>query len=163
MKICTICSQEKEETEFLRDKSAKGGFRNQCKSCLRERNKNDWDKRKESYNRAMRKYRSTNKGAIMTSLTAAKGRANKQGLPFDIDLEYVTNLFDEQKGLCAITGELMIPKSGRTSPSLDKIDPSLGYVKGNVQWLTWRANCVKQDMTMEELRSFCSKVLHLSC
>lgn len=161
---CTICGCEKEISEFLQDKQASKGYRNQCKLCLRERYKLIWNKRREGYNEAMRKYRSTNKGAIMTSITAAKQRSKKQGIPFDLDLEYVTNLFDKQKGLCAITGEVMVPKSkDRMSPSLDKINPSKGYVKGNVQWLTWKANMIKQDLNMEELRDFCTKVLQLSC
>lgn len=165
MKTCTICSVEKELEEFLRDKHAPGGYRNQCKECLRKRNKEQrvWENRKESYNAAMRRYRSTEKGAIHTSYQAAKGRAKKVGMPFDLDLEYVTELFYQQNGKCALTGVDMQPKSGRMSPSLDKMDPGLGYVRGNVQWLTWKANAVKQDLTMEELFQFCETVLKLRC
>lgn len=165
MKVCTLCHQEKDLTEFLRDKHANGGYRNQCKECLRQRNKEQrvWENRKESYNAAMRKYRSTEKGAIHTSYQAAKGRAKKSDIPFDLDLEFVTELFYQQGGKCALTGEDMIPKSGRTSPSLDKMNPSLGYVRGNVQWTTWKANCIKQDMTMDELFEFCKKVIELRC
>lgn len=37
------------------------------------------------------------------------------------------------------------------SPSLDKIIPSLGYTKGNIQIISWRANRIKNDSTPEEL------------
>jgi len=164
MNTCTLCNETKPLSEFLKDKAASKGYRNQCKKCLRDRNKDVWNNRKESYNKNMRKYRSTIKGAIMTSLVAAKGRSKKQGISFDLDLEYVTNLFEKQQGKCAITGEVMVPKSKeRLSPSLDKIDPQKGYTKGNVQWLTWKSNMIKQDMNMDELRNFCLKVLQLSC
>lgn len=38
------------------------------------------------------------------------------------------------------------------SASLDRIDPSGGYVKGNVQVLCWRCNAVKRDASYAELK-----------
>lgn len=38
------------------------------------------------------------------------------------------------------------------SPSLDKLIPDLGYVKGNVAVISWRANRFKSDGTLEEIR-----------
>ncbi len=37
------------------------------------------------------------------------------------------------------------------SPSLDRIIPQKGYVKGNVQVISLRANRIKSDATLEEL------------
>jgi hypothetical protein len=37
------------------------------------------------------------------------------------------------------------------SPSLDRIDPSKGYVKGNVRVISARANLLKNDATVGEL------------
>jgi hypothetical protein len=37
------------------------------------------------------------------------------------------------------------------APSLDKVDPTLGYVKGNVRVISMRANWLKQDATVEQL------------
>lgn len=39
-----------------------------------------------------------------------------------------------------------------TSPSLDKIEPELGYVPGNVWVVSWRANRIKNDATLAELQ-----------
>lgn len=42
----------------------------------------------------------------------------------------------------------------RHAPSLDRIVPELGYVKGNVQVISRKANVMKNDATMEELKRF---------
>jgi hypothetical protein len=38
------------------------------------------------------------------------------------------------------------------SPSLDRVVPELGYVEGNVVWISNRANILKRDAAWEELQ-----------
>jgi hypothetical protein len=38
------------------------------------------------------------------------------------------------------------------SASIDRINPKIGYVRGNVQIISWRANNIKGTATLEELR-----------
>lgn len=38
------------------------------------------------------------------------------------------------------------------SPSIDRIDPTKGYIKGNIAVISWRANMLKNNMTVEEAR-----------
>ncbi len=38
-----------------------------------------------------------------------------------------------------------------SSPSLDRINPKLGYIKGNVRFISNRANRIKSDATLKEL------------
>lgn len=45
---------------------------------------------------------------------------------------------------------------GPNSPTLDRIRPDLGYVKGNVIVISGRANRIKSDATIEELRDIAS-------
>lgn len=42
-------------------------------------------------------------------------------------------------------------RNAADSPSLDRTDNSLGYVKGNVVVMSWRANSIKRDSTIEEV------------
>ena len=70
----------------------------------------------------------------------AKVRAKAQGIPFDIDVTDI-NIPD----VCPVLGiklKIHTGKSGafKDSPSLDKIIPELGYVKGNVQVMSQLAN-----------------------
>lgn len=46
-------------------------------------------------------------------------------------------------------------------PSLDRIDPSKGYIPGNVQVISVRANRAKSDLSEQELRTFALNVLRL--
>lgn len=44
-------------------------------------------------------------------------------------------------------------------PSVDRIDPALGYIPGNLQVISFRANAMKSDASPEELRLFAQWVL----
>lgn len=49
-------------------------------------------------------------------------------------------------------------KSGNT-PTLDCIDPSKGYVRGNIEVVSWRFNKLKSDLTPDEMRRIAAWVL----
>lgn len=78
-----------------------------------------------------------------------RGLAKKKGIPFDIEVSDI--VIPET---CPILGIKLFFMEGNRSdntPSLDKIEPSKGYVKGNIQVISWRANRIKNDSTLEEL------------
>ena len=80
----------------------------------------------------------------------ARSRARKYGLAFDISIEDV-----KVPELCPVLGMRLVVNSGKcqpNSPTLDRIDSSLGYVKGNVVVISHRANTIKNDATIDELR-----------
>lgn len=81
---------------------------------------------------------------------AAKERANKSGIPFNIELSDI--LIPD---ICPVLGIRIDKNLGRgrrqpDSPSLDKFVPERGYVKGNIQVVSWRANWLKNNGTVEE-------------
>ena len=83
-------------------------------------------------------------------LTVAKSRAKRKGVPFDITIDDVV-----VPTHCPVLGiELTVgPSGGRmNSYSIDRIDNSLGYVKGNVALISHRANSYKGDMSLEDVR-----------
>jgi hypothetical protein len=85
---------------------------------------------------------------------SARNRAKQLGLPFDLTKEFLQNLFERCPPTCPV---LKIPmRVGNPNvwnvPSLDRIHPQLGYVIGNVRLISHRANSIKYDATVEELR-----------
>jgi len=85
---------------------------------------------------------------ISRLLWKAKARAKKKGLAFDITKE---DLYIPEK--CPILGIEISYKNKVTSdnsPSLDRKDSSVGYVKGNVWIVSNRANTIKSSGTAEE-------------
>lgn len=50
----------------------------------------------------------------------------------------------------------------RYAMSLDRINPELGYTKDNIQVISWKANMMKQDASLEELRKFAQWVKTLT-
>lgn len=80
----------------------------------------------------------------------AKHRAKKAGIPFNICADDF-----EIPEVCPLLGIPLIRGIGSmtmNSPELDRIIPSLGYVKGNVWVISRRANTIKSDATIEEIR-----------
>lgn len=88
-----------------------------------------------------------------------KKNAEVRNLEFLISLKDMWNLFIKQNRKCAISNidikfyENFKDKSG--TASLDRIDSSKGYVKGNIQWVHKIVNLMKQDMTDKEFINWC--------
>lgn len=79
-------------------------------------------------------------------------RARKRGMEVNITLEdIVIPEFCPVLGL-KLTRNIGQKTGGRNSPSLDRIDNTRGYVKGNVIVVSLRANRLKNDATVEELQ-----------
>ena len=83
-----------------------------------------------------------------------------RGISFDLDDNYLESIWT---GVCPVLGlQLNVPmkesrgRGSNDTAHLDRIDPRGGYVKGNVVWLSGRANRIKYDATLEELKSLVS-------
>ncbi len=84
---------------------------------------------------------------------------------FNLDLQYLKELWEEQSGICPITGWNMILRTltdnrrkDTDDASLDRLDNSKGYVKGNVRFVSFIANMARNSFTDTELIRFCSDV-----
>lgn len=93
------------------------------------------------------------------SYYSAKRRAKVNGVRFKITEDYLEEIFPRDN-LCPVFG-VAFERGGQgserdNSPSLDRIIPELGYVEGNVVWISNRANTLKRDASWEELQKIAS-------
>lgn len=95
-----------------------------------------------------------------TLIRAAKQRAKKRGLEFNIDYEdVVVPKFCPILGIPLIVGVGSGYGGNQNSPSLDRIDNSKGYIKGNVQVISHLANSMKSTADKETLIKFANWIL----
>jgi hypothetical protein len=143
MKVCRTCGQSKPETDFYRWSYANPELRPTCKACEGIR---------------ARHYHNTH--LEQTLLRSAKHNAKVNGLNFNLTIEDV-----QIPSVCPVLGIPIESDPNRQRyerpdgiPSLDRIHPALGYVKGNVAVISWKANRLKNNVTASELEAIIAYV-----
>lgn len=89
--------------------------------------------------------------AAKRMLSRVKSRAKRLGILFDLSL-----LDIDIPTYCPVLGILLVLHQGKRgywpdSPSLDRMKPKFGYVRGNVRVISARANLLKNNATVTEL------------
>lgn len=90
-------------------------------------------------------------------LQGARDRARERGLPFDLTIE---DIFIPER--CPILDIAIVPGIGKphaASPTLDRINGPLGYVRGNIRVISHKANACKNSLDDDELFQFCRATL----
>lgn len=136
MKLCKGCNQLKSLDNFKYAVTNKDKKTNTCKTCIAK------------YNRD--RYRSD---PFVQYIRGKRSESKKKNIPFDLDIDYLKNIWT---GVCPIFNIPVsigqeFPKNYQTSAHLDRLIPSKGYVKGNVNFISGRANVIKHDASVEEL------------
>lgn len=84
----------------------------------------------------------------------------------NITVMYMVYIYMQQGGLCAMTGRKLTLgtwKEGQPDPdalSIDRIDSSRGYIKGNVRFVTYQANIAKGRFTDKQFYQFCQDAVN---
>lgn len=90
----------------------------------------------------------------------AKNRAKKYGHDFNLTVEWAEARWN---GFCELTGIAFDWSKGRVniySPSIDKIDPSVGYVQSNCRFILASVNALKSSATDAEMYAVASALLN---
>ena len=166
MKRCSKCGTEKPFEAFSKYSRTKDGYQNYCKDCATRLYREWRETHREYYREWSRKWykqnptkkrvywlrcRARHPEAYLWK--AAKQRAHKDGLYFTITPDDI-----KIPVMCPVLG---IPLSfgaksnedRSNSPSLDRIDPNLGYVPGNIIVMSYKANTIKSNATVDELKA----------
>lgn len=175
LKKCSKCNNMLPTTYFFKSCKAKDGLCSACKSCQAVKKKEYYEKNKASLLRKQKERYSRLRESIIQKQSVyklklkhekpevvmwnrAKHRASKYGIFFDITPDDISI-----PKVCPI---LQIPlsvnnKSGGhfASPSLDRINPELGYTSGNILVISKLANTMKSNATPAQLLLFAKWVL----
>lgn len=147
-RVCKVCKQEKDIDQYEEYHQSKSR-RLLCYRCL-------YDKRTE-------KYTSSSKAFIERMVSQLKSSRRRQGVDFDLEAEFFLQLFEKQKGRCAVTGREMTwqrnpDRRNDWNISIDRIDPKGKYEPENLRLVCKRVNLIKHNMTDEELMDWCKTI-----
>jgi len=93
----------------------------------------------------------------------AKQRARKKGLDFEIQVSDI--IIPKCCPLLNIPIIHLVGQGNHRNPnaaSLDRLDNNLGYIKENIIVVSWRANFIKGDASIAELKLLLSNLENLS-
>lgn len=137
---CGKCQSIKDKKDF---NIRSDGTKRSCKNCERTYNKLTYPQRRI----VGEKWKKNNPERRLFG--AAKARAKSNKLDFNIELSDII-IPDVCPVLNIKLDKYSENKNKELSPSLDRIDSNKGYVKGNVQVISWRANWLKNNGTLAE-------------
>lgn len=159
-RCCSQCRQVyqgiRENFHIKKHTSSGISWNVKCKVCFNEVNQ-----------QRITEYRKYPEKRIPSLLTRFSNRAREIGVPFDLDSKYLLSIWESQNGRCYYTGEeisFLNTTVNKNSPhplvpSLDRVNPALGYTKGNVVWCAYVINRMKNEFDEELLYRVCERIL----
>lgn len=88
-----------------------------------------------------------------------KARLRTKEFDPEVDWEYLFDLWSDQNGLCVYSGlPLSVEANHPHTISLDRIDSSKGYVRGNLQLVSATVNRMKQEFSEELFLFMCEQI-----
>lgn len=163
---CPVCNKDLPYYEFGLARKSQTGRMWCCKHCheanpgISENNyrkKYDEDFKNKIYSH---KRESRLRNFIHAMWKSAYNRAKTKGIEFNIEESDI--IIPERCPLLDIPLEFGTKADYNASPSLDRIDNTKGYIKGNIWVISKKANTMKNSATLEELYTFCTNILRYS-
>jgi hypothetical protein len=144
-KECPSCG---EEQSYLRKNYAEESFKLEklCKKCSNKIPENN--SHKGYYKNVLRK----------SFAHKYKTNALIRRIDWNVSFDYLAELLIEQDFKCALTDFDIHAMEVNSPASLDRIDSSIGYVEGNLQWVTSKVNMMKQQYSQEDFIQVCIAV-----
>ncbi len=160
---CSTCGRPRTQVEHFYSYGGKREkrLRSVCKACHAAQGSARVKLNPEKYNeRAKNRYKNSIQQRSYGLWYRAKQRAKKLGLEFSISREIVDSWL--KTGKCSVTGvpfDLSTDRDNPWSPSLDRINPKIGYTEFNSRLVTWIYNRAKGSGTDEDVINFSRGVI----
>jgi len=141
---CTVCGLTKPLEEYPRTKNY---VKRTCKKC---------------YNKTKNLYRQSSPESYLYSRL---NNSNKHRPPSNLTKQDLKDMWDGQQGKCSVTGMHMtyaprrMKNSTGLNASIDRIDQSKGYEKGNVRLVCYRVNLMRHAGEDVDLLWWCKQII----
>jgi hypothetical protein len=151
-KKCFKCKIFKPIEEFSKNRHTFDKYQKACKECFSnyECVQKGYKKKNDILKNDLKVY--------LRNVTSRIGRKSKdKNIPFDLEKEYLYNLFLAQNGKCYFTGLNMVHNIGchqYDSISVDRLDAHKGYIKDNIVLSLFAINSFKGMMNESEFKKF---------
>jgi hypothetical protein len=157
--ICRCCKTQFEYAKKEFNRQTKLGRKEDefycSKKCARSwKNSHRPESEKTAYYEKQSLRLKGNKFAKKGIFTHHLNKARNRNKDFDLDEEYLASIWT---GRCSLSGIIIVNEHRRSSlksASLDRIDSTKGYVKGNVQFVSYGINLAKNSFSDEEVLQF---------
>lgn len=84
----------------------------------------------------------------------------RRGVSFEVDNENIERLYNQQKGLCAISGiPMLLGRNSNYSISIDRIDNNIGYVLTNIRLVCKCVNLMRNVLSDSEFLKICKSIV----
>lgn len=118
-----------------------GTAKNICKKCYADLTRTNYDLADRLYSRSSK-------------------RARSAKLKFDLTKEYIEEILQKQNYKCYYTG---IPFGDNFNnkdnyPTIDRIDSTKGYIKGNICICTYIVNGMKSNLAIDQFKDIVTKI-----
>lgn len=153
LKWCNGCSAFLAHALFLSNPARYDGLSSLCRAChnLHPARRRNTKKSAE---------RRTPDGWMRWTLKRKRKECRKAGIPFDLDINYLHDIYERQNGLCAYAKvKLEFGTGNLCSASLERLSSSLGYVRGNVVLASKAMIWAKHNATETDFLAFLLEML----
>jgi hypothetical protein len=168
--ICNVCGEKVEKNKAEIDRQKKRG-RTTFYCSLKCSGKNDNNIRHlTNYQDNFKKIKYTKQPDQYSNfkwyIKVVRKNAKEKNHQYNIDCEYLKQLWDEQNGICPFTNQHLTLRTHSNNDikkypyqaSLDILDNNKGYIKGNVRFVALIYNYARNIFSDEEVIQFCKMV-----
>lgn len=153
---CKVCKKKLPLDRFYLEPrmGGKSAPRAKCKTCTQQR---------------LRDASSLTYQAFLTKVySGAKHVRKKTGFTWEITVQDVVDLWEEQNGRCAVSNLIMTHHRDGTghkdfNASIDRINPTLGYTPENIRLVCYAVNIMRHRMDEAEFYFWIKSIYENSC
>lgn len=167
MKKCSKCNTVQKLDDFYNHNTTRDGKTHHCKKCMTAYRKENAEKQRlymrnlrDTDNERVKEVRRTsyrNTPPYLKVFYQSQSRAKVRNIEFNLQPEDIT--VPDECPYLKVPFIIGTKENYQYTHSLDRIDNDKGYIKGNVEVITKKANSMKNSASTEELISFALEII----